>query len=202
LLRGLLHASLTYLTILSTVVFPVVAVLWVRSYTVSDRLTRVRNGHAIVCWAMNGEITAWLGPTNPALATFEHRKRESFGGLRTNRIFERIPATVHFDKLGFAVAHLERIPTRSVNSTGPAVGFILPIWSIALVFGILPMRLVIRNTQTSAEWTRQREEEAKQAEEQRAREQRDDLVLPAPDFAANLPRRPVRTAAASMRRWR
>jgi hypothetical protein len=202
LLRGLLHASLTYLTILSTAILPVVAVLWVRSYTVSDRLTRARNGHALVCWAMNGEITAWWGPTNPAVATFEHRKRESFGGLRTNRIFERIPATVHFDKFGFALAHLERIPARIVNSTGPAVGFILPIWSIALVFGILPMRLVIRNTQSSAEWTRQREEEARQAEEQRAGEEHDDLVLPTADFAATLPRRPIRTAAAFTRRWR
>lgn len=196
---------LTYLTILSAIVLPVVGSLWLRSYTVNDRLTRARNGHVFVASAASGELSLWFGQTDPSFIVYEHRKREVMQVSRANRIFERFASEVHFDVVGFAYAHLDRVPSRSVLSTGPARGFIVPLWSVALLAVLLPLRLLFRNTQSSAEWTRQREEEAQRAAEMSARDEEkesDDLVLPPPDFSASLPHRPVRTAAAAMRIWR
>lgn len=195
---------LTYLTILSTIVLPVVLVLWVRSYTVDDILLRQGNGTASVLRSANGELSFWIARTDPSFRYFEHRKREPRHGATANRIFARIPGNVWFDSAGFAFAELDYLPGRGLMATGDAVGGIIPIWFFALISVVLPVRLLLRNTQSPAEWARQREaEEAeRRAQEEAAQQPQTPDPILASAFMTRLPHRPMRTAAASMRRWR
>ena len=202
--RQLLQKTLTYLTIVSAIALPVVSVLWMRSYSVSDRVARAQDGRLTVLGSTNGEFTLWVSPTTPNQSFFEHRKRESMQGLRANRIFTRVDSEVHFDTLGFAYGDLAYLPSRGIPSTGPSKVLIVPMWAVALLLALLPARLLLRNTQSSAEWTRQREAElaAEQAKDEKLPTLEPEPPLPVPGFRPALSHRPMRTAAAQFRRMR
>ena len=78
---------------------------------------------------------------------------------------------------GFGYGEGERLPWRSnVTTTGPTRGICLPIWLPALLFAFLPMRLIARNMQSSAEFLAQRA--AAEALENEARETAASRVPP------------------------
>ncbi len=146
----------TYLTLLCALILPVLLVVWVRSYLVSDRFYRAEEGLAVVAGVSNGEVAVWAGPTLEHVRAREHRSRESAWGWNTRRIFQRVGAKERFWLLGFGYAESDVMPWRGVPLTGKAVAFVLPLWFPALLVIAMPLRLLARNTQSSKDFLAQR----------------------------------------------
>lgn len=142
----------TYLTLASALLLPLTMLLWARSYLVSDRLYRANAGWAVVAGCSNGELVVWAAPTLPELREYRHRSRETAWGWSNRNVFRRIGARETFWFLGFGHARGESLPWRGLALTGDAVAFVVPLWFINLVLGVMPARLLARNMQTSAEF--------------------------------------------------
>lgn len=149
----------TYLTLASAMILPVLLCAWARSYLVSDRIYHAEDGVAIVAGVSNGEMSMWAGPTLPHLDLFEHRSRQASWGASARRTFQRLAGRDHVWFAGFGYARSERFPWRDVPLTGQARGVSVPMWFLALIVGILPMRLLARNMQSSEEFLAQRSAE-------------------------------------------
>ena len=150
----------TYLTLFSALLLPVVMLVWVRSYLVSDRFYRAEEGRAVVAMCSNGELSLWRAPTAPHLNLYEHRSRQTSWGWSNRRVFQRVAAKEHFWLLGFGYAEGPAIPWRGIPVNGRAVGVVVPLWFLGLVTGVMPFRLLARNMQTSQEFLAQRAAES------------------------------------------
>jgi len=146
----------TYLTLACSLILPVLLLVWVRSYMVSDRFYRAEAGLAVVAGVSHGEVAMWTGPTPEHVQARGHRSRETLWGWNTRRTFQRMGATEHFWLLGFGYAHSHAMPWRGVPLTGMAVAIVVPIWFPVLLCGAMPARLVMRNMQTSKDFLAQR----------------------------------------------
>lgn len=146
----------TYLTLLSSVILPVLLILWARSYLVSDRFYRADDGVAIVAGLVNGEVAVWAGPTMKDLDLYLHRPRQSTWGQGNQRTFQRNAGRDHFWFAGFGYARSQRLPWRDVPLTGQATAVCVPLWFVALIVGALPFRLLARNMQSSADFLAER----------------------------------------------
>lgn len=146
----------TYLTLASALILPVVMCAWVRSYLVSDRIYHAEDGLAIVTGVSNGELSVWAGPTRPDLNVYEHRTRQASWGWSARRTFQRIAGRDHLWFAGFGYAQSEYLPWRGLSLTGTATGVSVPLWFLALIVGVLPVRLLARNMQSSQEFLAQR----------------------------------------------
>jgi hypothetical protein len=155
-LRTHVETLTTYLTMLSALVLPLLMVVWARSYMVNDRYLRVANGHALMLGISNGEMTLWHAPAARETRVSDHRARETSWGWSHRRSFQRFFGD-HIWFAGFAYAKGARIPWRSsIATTGPTRAICVPLWFPALLFGVLPMRLIARNMQSSADFLAQR----------------------------------------------
>jgi hypothetical protein len=154
----------TYLTLASALVLPVVMLVWVRSYLVSDRIYHAEDGVAVVAGVVNGELAVWRGPTHADVNVHEHRSRQANWGWSHRRVFQRVAGRDHVWFLGFGYAESDQAPWRGMTLTGRAVGVCVPLWFLALVTGVLPMRLLARNMQSSKDFLEQRAAEAAAAE--------------------------------------
>jgi hypothetical protein len=203
LVRKVLQKTLTYLTIVSAILLPAVGALWLRSYSINDRITRVDNGSVWIASTMNGQAVIWHGSTYADITLRDHRKREVTEGMRPGYYF-RDAGAIRFNVLGLIYGQVDQLPSRMLDSTGPAKGVIIPLWMAAVVFSILPGVLLVRNTQSSEEWRREHESTTPaepEAPDAAPAPAPDDLVLPDAPFRSTLPHRPIRPVP-SMRRWR
>jgi hypothetical protein len=117
---------------------------------------RVGNGPGMMLNCANGELALWHAPTPPGVYMTDHRGRDTVWGWSHQRSFQRFSRD-HVWFAGFGYGEGERLPWRSnVTTTGPTRGICLPIWLPALLVGFLPMRLIARNMQSSAEFLAQR----------------------------------------------
>jgi hypothetical protein len=154
--RAFTETLATYLTVLSALVLPLLMVVWARSYMVNDRYLRVAHGHALMLGVSNGEVTLWHAPAAPETQVSDHRARETSWGWSYRRSFQRF-FNDHIWFAGFAYAQGARMPWRSnIVTTGTTRAICFPLWLPALLFGILPMRLIARNMQSSADFLAQR----------------------------------------------
>lgn len=204
MVRKVLQKALTYLTIVSAILLPAVGALWLRTYSINDRILRIADGSVWIMSSMNGEAVIWHGSTYGDITLRDHRKREITEGMRPSSFFGREGSVVHVNVLGFVVGQMDRLPSRAIDSTGPATGVVIPLWMAAVLFSILPAVLLVRNTQSSEEWRREHASNtsaASQAPDPQPAPEPDDLVLPDAPFRSTLPTRPIRTVP-SMRRWR
>ncbi|MGB7160247.1 MAG: hypothetical protein WBD40_19425 [Tepidisphaeraceae bacterium] len=156
-LRALADTISTYLTLFSALLLPLVLLAWVRSYLVSDRVSRANDGWAIVAGCSNGELSFWAAPTEPHIRAYNYRSREATWGWNSRRTFQRLGAREKFSVLGFAYAQAEVMPWRGLPLTGRATAVVLPLWFLNLLAGIMPLRLLARNMQSSKEFLAQRE---------------------------------------------
>jgi hypothetical protein len=143
----MLDRVLTYLTIVSALLLPLVASAWVRSYYTADRAVRAGNGWACVAGSMNGQVSLWVAPIAPDLRFFDYRRRQSFSGGTYQATFRRLQAKQRFWVLGFGAADADRFPLRGVTTTGRARGWVMPLWFPTLLCLILPFRLIVRQAQ-------------------------------------------------------
>jgi hypothetical protein len=184
-LKAHIESLTTYLTVLSAIVLPLLMVVWARSYMMNDRYLRVGNGRAVVVGVSNGELALWHAPAPRELRMTDRRARETVWGWSHRRSFQRFSRD-HVWFAGFGYGEGDRLPWRSnVTTTGPARAICLPMWLPALLFGILPMRLIARNMQSSAEFLAQRAAaEALENESRQAAASPSSTTLPAPVGAA------------------
>jgi len=154
--RTIADTLVTYGTLASALVLPITVLVWARSYMVSDRFLRVNEGWALVAGCNNGEVVLWAAPTHPHLRDYRHRSRDASWGWSNRQAFVRMRARETFWFLGFAHAEAYTVPWRDIPVTGKAMGFVVPLWFINLIAAILPLRLLSRNMQTSAEFLAQR----------------------------------------------
>lgn len=168
LVRATAEGIRTYLTVFSALVLPLLLVVWVRSYMVSDRYLHSNDGKVFVTSVTNGEIAVWTGPTATRQTVNEHRSRGAVLGWSTRRIFQRFASDNYVWLLGFGYGRSEQIPWRGLELTGSVAGVCIPMWFLGLLFGALPMRLLARNMQSSEEFLAQRAAEAEAAAERSA----------------------------------
>lgn len=159
-LRAIADTISTYLTLLSALLLPLVLLAWVRSYLVSDRVFRANDGWAVVAGCGNGELSFWAAPTLPHIHEYNYRSRESTWGWSSRRTFQRLRAREQFWLLGFGCAQGESMPWRGLPLTGKATAVVVPLWFVNLLAGIMPLRLLARNMQSSQEFLAQREAES------------------------------------------
>jgi hypothetical protein len=162
-LRTLADTISTYLTLVSALILPVVLVLWVRSYLVSDRYYHAEDGLALVTGVSNGELSVWAAPTRRDVKMSNHRARQAAWGWSQRRTFERVAGRNHVWFAGFAYARADAMPWRNITLTGRATGVCIPLWFPTLLVGALPFRLIARNMQSSADFLAQRAAEAEVA---------------------------------------
>lgn len=146
----------TYLTLASALILPVLMCVWVRSYLVSDRIYHADNGRALVAGVTNGEVALWTGPTDVNLKEYRHRARQASWSWGHRRTFQRVAGRDHMWFIGFGYAESERLPWRGVTLTGKALGVSVPMWFLVLITGVMPLRLLARNMQSSKEFLAQR----------------------------------------------
>jgi hypothetical protein len=149
----------TYLTLVSALLLPLLLIVWARSYMVNDRIYHADKGVAMVAGIANGELAVWAGPTREDLELYQHRSRQSTWGQSSRRTFQRIAGRDHVWFAGFGYATAQQLPWRDVALTGRAFAVCVPLWFFAIVVGALPLRLLVRNMQSSAEFLAQREAE-------------------------------------------
>lgn len=150
----------TYLTLASALILPILLIVWVRSYLVSERLYRAEDGLAWVVGVTNGEVAVWAGPTDPTVTAHQRRSRQATWGWTHRRTFQRMAGTNHLWFLGFAYGQSERFPWRGMTLTGPATGVCMPLWFFTLIVAVMPCRLLARNMQSSEEFLAQRAAES------------------------------------------
>jgi hypothetical protein len=154
--KALADTISTYLTLASALILPVVMCAWVRSYMVSERIYHAEDGRAYVAGMSNGELSLWSGPTDPRFEAHDYRSRQAMWGWSQRRTFQRIAGRDHLWFLGFGYAESEQIPWRTLPLTGRGFGVCVPIWFLAILFGVMPVRLLARNMQSSQEFLAQR----------------------------------------------
>ncbi|MDQ3440090.1 MAG: hypothetical protein M3478_07040 [Planctomycetota bacterium] len=153
----------TYLTLVSSLILPVLLIVWARSYLVSDRVYHADDGVAMVAGLANGEVAVWAGPTMKDLDLYMHRPRQSNWGQSSRRTFQRYAGRDHVWFAGFGYAKSQRFPWRDVPLTGRAIAVCVPLWFVALIVGALPLRLLARNMQSSADFLAERAAERQTA---------------------------------------
>ena len=133
----------TYLTIVSAIVFPLVILLWVRSYLYNDTVFRIGGSTAIMADSIRGEVAVWAGPIRPREnVVYQRETVESDYGLRTSDLLRLVPTSRHVGAFGFDYAEMDDPPLGWRNATGTVRCVSVPLWFLALLTGILPARCV------------------------------------------------------------
>src|SRR5688572_11969836 len=134
----------TYLTLASAIVFPLVLLLWVRSYLYNDTIFRIGSSSAIMIDSIRGELAVWAGPIRERDGVvYERETVESDYGLRTSDLLRLVPTSTHVGGLGFDYAEMEQPPLGWRNATGTVRAVSVPLWFLALLSGILPLRCLV-----------------------------------------------------------
>ena len=134
----------TYLTIASAIVFPLVILVWVRSYLYNDTVYRIGGTAAVMVDTIRGEIALWAGPIRQrADVVYQRETVESDYGLRTSDMLRLVPTSVHLGGFGFEYAEMDIPPLGWRNATGTVRCMTLPLWFLALLTGLLPARCIV-----------------------------------------------------------
>lgn len=135
---------LAYLTLLFTLLLPLLAMVWVRSYLDNDTIFRVGAGRAMALDCINGEVSLWIAPSrDTGPVRYERQTVDSMYGVTAAQLFAQQPGIREFWFLGFGYAETRWMPSdpRSADvrgTTGVARCFVVPLWFVAIVIGLLP----------------------------------------------------------------
>lgn len=134
----------TYLTIFSAIIFPLVLLLWVRSYIYNDTVFRVGGSWAVMVDSIDGEIAAWAGRIrHRSSVIYQHDSIERDYGMRTSHLLQLVPTTRHITGLGFDYAEMDHPPIGWRSAIGPVRCVSMPLWFLVLLTGVLPARCVV-----------------------------------------------------------
>jgi hypothetical protein len=153
----------------------------------NDRYVRANDGRALVVGISNGELSVWTAPTPRDVVMRDHRARDTVWGWSHRRTLQRF-ARDHVWFAGFGYAEGERIPWRTnIPVVGVARAICLPLWLPGLLFGILPLRLIVRNMQSSAEFLAQRAAEREARELEALAQAASSPIRPSPASPSSTP---------------
>ena len=139
------HRLLTYLTVLSTLALPMVAVMWGRSYVYNDTVYRVTPARGLILDSIRGEVSLWV---SGGVSSGERRGRESFSADEGITAWQLLRRQRTFDEIwfaGFGFARTIVLPGGVGRTTGPVSCYVVPYWFLTLACGLLPVTLVLRH---------------------------------------------------------
>jgi hypothetical protein len=141
------NRSLTYLTVLFTVLLPLIAAGWARSYMVDELLYRVGEGRAIMISCIRGEIAIWSGPAaSRGPVRYEHETTNQGYAMTASEMLSMDHTAETYWLAGFGFARTYAMAPREL---GPVRCWVLPLWGVALLAGALPARVLLRQVRRS-----------------------------------------------------
>ncbi|MGB7160246.1 MAG: hypothetical protein WBD40_19420 [Tepidisphaeraceae bacterium] len=130
---------LAYLTLLFTLLLPLLGVVWVRSHLDNDTIFRVGAGRAMALDCINGEASLWIAPSrDTGPVRYERQTVDSTYGVTAAQLFAQQPGIREFWFLGFGYAETRWMPSDVRGTTGITRCFVVPLWFLAIVIGLLP----------------------------------------------------------------
>ena len=132
----LVRRSLTYLTILATLLLPLFAFLWARSYVRDESFYRVGRGRAAMVSCIRGEVALWTGPTrDPGPVRYLHETNDTGSSVTA---FEFLSSDRGAEKhwvLGFGYGQ-----TYAMSAPGydPVRCVVVPLWFLTMLAAALP----------------------------------------------------------------
>jgi hypothetical protein len=138
---------MTYLTVLFTVLLPVLGMIWARSYVVDDALYRIGRGRAVMLSVIRGEVAVWTGPareTGPVRYVRESSER-GFGMTAAEILTYDRTARAHW-VAGFGFAETYALTPRE---QGPVRCYVVPMWFLTALAAAFPLRVLMRHVKRS-----------------------------------------------------
>ena len=137
------HRALTYITVLFTLLLPLVAALWARSYLRTETFYRVGQGHGLMLNCGQGELALWAGPTRfGGPVRWGHESSTDEVGMSARDTFSMDRSSTGYWGAGFGYAESYAM---APPEFGPVRCYVVPLWSLALLLGVLPARVVLRH---------------------------------------------------------
>lgn len=134
---------LTYLTVVFTLLLPVVGALWARSYLHSETFYRVGHGGAIMLNCVQGELALWFGPArDPGPIRYGHESSEDAYSMTASEAlaFDRTAQQHWAGGFGYAVS-FGLMP----REYGAVRVVIVPLWALTLIAAAFPLRILLRH---------------------------------------------------------
>jgi len=134
--------SLTYLTLLFTLLLPLLGALWARSYVYDETLYRVGGGRGVMLSCIRGELALWTGPARDAgPVRYMHESSSSGYAMTAAELIANDPTAQSRWLAGFGYAHTYAMAPANL---GPVRCFAIPLWCLTLLTAALPGRLLLR----------------------------------------------------------
>jgi hypothetical protein len=139
-----------YITLLSTLLLPLAAVMWGRSYLYNDTIYRVGDGYGVVVDTIRGEVSVWFGPVDRRVT---QRGRDSFRaeeGITARELLARQSGAFDLWLAGFGYAETRTLPSGFGPATRGQVvrAVVVPYWFVFLLVAVLPGRVLVGHLRT------------------------------------------------------
>ena len=120
--------SLTYLTVVFTLLLPIFGALWARSYIQDETMYRVGRGRAIMLSCVRGEIAVWSGPANDqGPVRYSHESNETGYVLTANEMMAYDRSARQYWLAGFGFGESYGMAPREL---GPVRCVVMPLWFV------------------------------------------------------------------------
>ena len=137
------HRWMTYLTVVFTLLFPILGALWARSYVQDETLYRVGRGRAQMLSCVRGEVALWTGPAaDQGPIRYSHESNET-GFVMTAAellMYDRTAQQYWFAGFGYG-----RTYGMAPRELGPVRCVAMPLWFMMLFSAAFPTRILLRH---------------------------------------------------------
>jgi len=139
--------SLTYLTVVFTLLLPIFGALWARSYIQDETMYRVGRGRAIMLSCVRGEIALWSGPANDqGPVRYSHESNETGYVLTANEMMAYDRSARQYWLAGFGFGESYGMAPREL---GPVRCVVMPLWFLTCFAAAFPTRILLRHVRRS-----------------------------------------------------
>jgi hypothetical protein len=137
------HRTLTYVTVLFTLLLPLMAAVWARSYLHTETFYRVGNGRGVMLNCGQGEVALWAGPTRVSGPTrWGHETSADDMTITTRDAFAMDRSATAYWGAGFGYAESYAMAPRE---HGPLRCYVVPLWFLTALLAVMPARVVLRH---------------------------------------------------------
>lgn len=144
---GVRHRWRTYLTLLFTVLLPLIGAVWARSYVVDETIYRIGRGRAMMLSCIRGELALWTGPANADGPVRYVRESGDRGFAMTASEMMSLDSTAEGRWLaGFGIARTYALAPRE---RGPVRVYVAPLWAVTAFAGLFPAAVLLRHVRRS-----------------------------------------------------
>jgi hypothetical protein len=142
------HRALTYITVLFTLLLPLVAALWARSYLRTETFYRVGSGRGMMLNCGQGELALWAGPMRVNGPTrWGHETSADDMAITTREAFAMDRSATAYWGAGFGYA--QSYAMAPPEEHGPVRCYVVPMWFVTVLLAVMPARVVLRHVKRS-----------------------------------------------------